>query len=186
VVLAGVIFGPFLEISEISDFSGFRGVRFSGFGGSGFLGFREFRGVEKRSKKCPKTRLFVKKGGLSIVTHFYIVRRFSGGVFLGWGSFGVWGKSDFSCFLTISDPFLETPKPPDPPQNHPTPRPHPPLPVYIYIYRERERERERHGLGDFWGWVFLWVFRRVGSARSQLFMPGLHHAHTLQHTKSIC
>jgi len=32
---------------------------------------------------------FVKKGGLSIVTHFYIVRRFSGGVFLGWGSFGV-------------------------------------------------------------------------------------------------
>jgi len=25
----------------------------------------------------------------------------------------------------------------------------------------------------------------VGSARSQLFMPGLHHAHTLQHPKSI-
>jgi len=23
----------------------------------------------------------------------------------------------------------------------------------------------------------------VGSARSQLFMPGLHHAHTLQHPK---
>jgi len=25
----------------------------------------------------------------------------------------------------------------------------------------------------------------VGSARSQLFMPGLHHAHTLQHPKKI-
>jgi len=31
--------------------------------------------------------------------------------------------------------------------------------------------------------VVFWGFSgRVGSARSQLFMPGLHHAHTLQHT----
>ena len=29
----------------------------------------------------------------------------------------------------------------------------------------------------------LVISGRVGSARSQLFMPGLHHAHTLQHTK---
>jgi len=33
------------------------------------------------------------------------------------------------------------------------------------------------------GWVFLGISGRVGSARSQLFMPGLHHAHTLQHTQ---
>jgi len=29
------------------------------------------------------------------------------------------------------------------------------------------------------------ISRRVGSARSQLFMPGLHHAHTLQHPKNV-
>jgi len=36
--------------------------------------------------------------------------------------------------------------------------------------------------GVFFG-GFLCFSGRVGSARSQLFMPGLHHAHTLQHTK---
>jgi len=137
-------------------------VVFSVFGGSGDFGISDFSGFRgskkggpKSDQKLGKRQKTVKKGGLSLVTHFYIVRRFSGGVFLGWGSFGVWGKTDFSDFSQFSDPFLETPKLPDPPQNHPTPGPHPPLPVYIYIYRERERERERHGLGDFWGWVFL-------------------------------
>jgi len=36
------------------------------------------------------------------------------------------------------------------------------------------------------GWVVFGFSGRVGSARSQLFMPGLHHAHTLQHTKDTC
>jgi len=40
-------------------------------------------------------------------------------------------------------------------------------------------------LGDFWGWVIFGFSGSVGSARSQLFMPGLHHAHTLQHPKKM-
>jgi len=92
---SGWVFSPFFRIS--SDFLVFRisgGPFFSVFGGSVF----GIRGPKKGSKKPSKRVDFVKKGGLSIVTHFYIVRRFSGGVFLGWGSFGVWGKRWFSGF----------------------------------------------------------------------------------------
>jgi len=94
---------------DFSDFSDFRisgGPDFSVFGGSVF----GIRGPKKGVEKPGKRSEFVKKGGLSIVTHFYIVRRFSGGVFLGWGSFGVWGKRGFSGF-----PLFLTPR--DPPQN---------------------------------------------------------------------
>jgi len=64
-------------------------------------------------------------------------------------------------------------------------------PVYIYIYRESvKRERERHGKGKILGSSKIYsggkkYFQEdVGSARSQLFMPGLHHAHTLQQLRS--
>jgi len=107
--------------------------------------------------------------------------------------------TDFHPFLEVfSTGFwvfgqLRTPPPILPNPRRPT---HPSLYIYIYIYKggervREERERERQGLVIFGGGPF-WGFRpggccflvlSVGSARSQLFMPGLHHAHTLQHTK---
>jgi len=164
----------FTLFQVFSDFRISGGPDFSVSGGSVF----GIRGPKKRVQKPGKRSDFVKKGGLSIVTHFYIVRRFSGGVFLGWGSFGVWGKSRFSGFPRFLTPG--TPPKNDQPQD-PTP---PSLYIYIYMGRENDRERDM-------GWVIsgggcFWVFRSVGSARSQLFMPGLHHAHTLQHPKKVC
>jgi len=127
---SGGVFWSFFHFSpDFSVFGGsgeFRGVRFLGSGGSEI-------GVEKTSEKTEKRVNLVKKGGLSIVTHFYIVRRFSGGVFLGWGSFGVWGKRGFSGFSHFFDPFLETPETPGPPNFTQPPETNPPLHVYIYI-----------------------------------------------------
>jgi len=68
------------------------------------------------------------------------------------GFFRRLGKKVVFWFLSVFDP----PGTPPPKMTNPR-RPTPPS-LYIYIYREREKERERHGLGDFWGWVNLWVF----------------------------
>jgi len=148
-----------------------------------------------RTYRTPDLVFFALKPRLLVFWGFCLV---SGPV-----TFGGFGLPHF--FTQFLDPFLGPPPfltlfdsrtlQNPPPNFTQPPETHPPLPLYIYIYKERKRERERaererqglviFGGGPFWGFrprALCFLVLSVGSARSQLFMPGLHHAHTLQHT----